>query len=164
MVHDNVPISALSDASSPVPGKPGSSSSSSPSTWSSGDLALLIKLVCLRVAVGYPPLYLTLGQCLEDYRVQSARAAEEWCSPTLLMAVLPSAMQGSGAAGSVLFLLSWTVPWGAQPRGNQGRVWIYPGVWHHSPGSPAMLTGACVVSVIADACLSSQERMERPFP
>lgn len=44
-VHDSLPISAYSDASSPVPGKPGCSSSSSPSTWSSGDLAPLTRPV-----------------------------------------------------------------------------------------------------------------------
>uniref|UniRef100_A0A803V802 UTP4 small subunit processome component n=1 Tax=Ficedula albicollis TaxID=59894 RepID=A0A803V802_FICAL len=47
-VPDILPVFPHSDASSPVPGKPGCFSSSSPSTWSSGDLAPLRRLVSHR--------------------------------------------------------------------------------------------------------------------
>lgn len=47
-IHDILPVFPCSDASSPALGKPGCSSSSSPSTWSSGDLAQLRRLVSHR--------------------------------------------------------------------------------------------------------------------
>lgn len=47
-VCDILPVFPRSDASSPAPGKPGCSSSSSPSTWSSGDLAPLRRQVSHR--------------------------------------------------------------------------------------------------------------------
>lgn len=47
-MNDILPVFPRSDASSPAPGKPGCSSSSSPSTWSSGDLAPRRRLVSHR--------------------------------------------------------------------------------------------------------------------